>query len=202
VRIELSKEYPLRPPLFRIKKAKKKPVAAAATTTTAAAPQLPNYPQHIRNKMDANALQQLSTSVKESSYDPTLKQIESELNTNSSALVGSESDRINILPLLMNRLRVRINSSLVSQLTNLVSRFSSAWMSRMNSTKRATQLLRRCLDALITAKTDTNLLVKGSSIPSCNTAVIRAQNCSEIQRLFCGRPQLTINFEDSILVMN
>lgn len=108
MRIELSKEYPLRPPLFRIKKAKKRPVAGSATTTTATTPQLPNYPPNIRNKMDASAVQQLSASAKESSYDPTLKQIESELNTNSGALVSNDSDRINILPLLMNRLRVRL----------------------------------------------------------------------------------------------
>jgi len=103
VRIELSREYPLRPPLFRIKRAKKKPVVGSSTPGSQLAN---NYPQYIRDKMDASVVQLLSTGVKESSYDPTLKQIESELNANSSALIGSENDRLNILPLLMNRLRV------------------------------------------------------------------------------------------------
>ncbi len=157
MRIELSKEYPLRPPLFRIKKAKKRPVAGAATTT--AAPQVPNYPQHIRNKMDASAVQQLSASVKESSYDPTLKQIESELNTNSTALVGNENDRLNILPLLMNRLRVRIDmTSYLTLVTNSALIYSSVWMSPTNWTKKAMiRLLRRCLVVPITAKIDTSL---------------------------------------------
>jgi hypothetical protein len=102
--IQVSKEYPLRPPLFRIKKIKKKPVSGSNNTVSTS--HVPAYPAQIRTKMDEGAVQQLTASAKEPSYDSTLQQIETELNANSSALVSSDSERLNILPLLLNRLRV------------------------------------------------------------------------------------------------
>jgi hypothetical protein len=132
VLIEVTKDYPFRPPFFKLKnipKHKQKfPSLPSATIPKAATPKVPlallatsgatgsqvsavtsqsvTFPPHITSKCDQQALNLVTTLNKEKSFDINLKTIEIELNTNYDELLNEDTDPNQLLTLQLAKLKI------------------------------------------------------------------------------------------------